>query len=112
VSVKVSLQPTKATRLAGISAKLTATEKASKGSGDDRTTATYENVKEEHGIGAGERDLAAGESLVVEGRIRIPATAPPSFRAEDHQVEWKLEVRIDVPGMPDWTATYPLVVLP
>jgi hypothetical protein len=111
VPLRMTFTPRKNCRLNGITAKLTATERCTSGSGTNRTTHTH-RVHERTVPLVAECDLAALSPVNAEVNVPIPETGAYSFRASDNELVWELEVRIDIPLWPDWLEKRMLLVRP
>ncbi len=86
-----------------ISAILVGREVVVSGSGTNRTTHTHTLHQDEHYYPEAEnRVLKKGQSLSLRHRFPIPLMAPPSFHASDNDLEWKVEVHVDIDRWPDW----------
>jgi hypothetical protein len=111
VPVRLTFTPRKSCRLNGVAAKLTAEERCTSGSGTNRTTHTH-RVHERTVPLVGECDLVAFEPVRAEAGVPIPKTGAYSFSADDNELVWGLEVRIDIPLWPDWLENRVLTVRP
>jgi hypothetical protein len=111
VALNLALTPRKTCRLNGITAKLTATERCTSGSGTNRTTHTH-RIHERTVPLVAECDLAAFRPVRAEASIPVPEAAAYSFSADDNELVWELEVRIDIPLWPDWLEKRVLTVRP
>ena len=56
--------------------------------------------------------VAPGDALTGEATFEVPSSAMHTFEASNNKVHWKLALRVDVPGWPDFHATYACRVLP
>jgi hypothetical protein len=111
VPVRMTFTPRKTSRLNGITAKLTATEKCTSGSGTNRTTHTH-RVYERTVALINECDVVAHQPVQAEVKIPIPDTEAYSFAASDNELVWQVEVRIDIPLWPDWVEKKILTIRP
>jgi hypothetical protein len=57
-------------------------------------------------------ELQPGLPLEARAELRLPGGAMHSFLAAHNQVRWKLMVRGDVAGWPDFEREFPFVVRP
>jgi hypothetical protein len=86
-------------------------EEAKGGQGEDRRTTTRrvfaETVVAQEGF-----EVQPGFPFEVRGELRIPPGAMHSFLTAHNQVRWKLVVRGDVAGWPDFEREFPIIVQP
>jgi len=111
VPVRLAFTPRGSAHLNGITAKLTGVEQCVSGSGTDRTTHTHKLHERVFALSPA-RDVTANQPLRVEGMVPIPQTNAFTFHADDNDLIWKLEVRIDIPLWPDWLENRVLIVRP
>ena len=111
VPVRLAFTPRGSAHLNGITATLTGVEQCVSGSGTDRTTHTHKLHERVFALSP-ERDLAANQPIRVEGLVLIPQTEAFTFHADDNDLIWKLEIRIDIPLWPDWLESRALIVRP
>ena len=96
---------------AGATLTLTAEEEAQyrRGTNTYRVTKTIvEQTREVVPAGS----VAPGDALTGEATFEVPSSAMHTFEASNNKVHWKLALRVDVPGWPDFRATYACRVLP
>jgi hypothetical protein len=112
-TIKGSLKftPRRSLTINAITWKVTATERCSAGSGSNRKTHIHVAFEEfrrlaEAGL------LEAGMQQVYAFEFPVSLTAPPSLKFNDNELRWDAEVRIDIPGWPDWVKTFKLTVTP
>jgi hypothetical protein len=86
-------------------------EEARYGHGDNSRTETR-CVFEEEIITEQSFEVHKRLPFEARGELRLPPGAMHSFVTSHNQVRWKLVVRGDVAGWPDFENEYPLVVLP
>jgi Protein of unknown function (DUF3592) len=86
-------------------------EEAQYRDGTDTRTETR-RVFEKEIIAKKSFEVHKGMPFEARGELRLPTGAMHSFVASHNQVRWKLVVRGDVAGWPDFENEYPLVVLP
>jgi hypothetical protein len=112
-TIKCSLKftPKRSLTINGITWKVTATEQCKAGSGSNRKTHTHVAFQELRWL-AETGQLEAGSPQAYAFEFPVPATAPPSLKFNDNELRWEAEVRIDIPGWPDWVKTFKLVVTP
>lgn len=110
-AVALRCVPRKSFTITGITLQLTAKEKATKGSGKHRTTRERELFKHRQELRrAG--PVVAGERLDLRAAITFPDTAAFTLQMPNHAVDWRAELRIDIPWFPDWAQTLQLQVVP
>ena len=109
--VRLYFVPRSSSRLNRITAKLVGKESCVSGSGTNRTTHTHKFHERTVELLA-ESDLRAGSPMDLKATVPIPQTDAFSFRATDNEVQWELEVRVDIPLWPDWIEKRPLIVRP
>lgn len=56
--------------------------------------------------------LERGQTLNLEGAVRVPPTARATLAIPNNLIRWWIEVRVAVIGWPDWARDYPLTVVP
>jgi hypothetical protein len=103
--------PRRSLTVNAITWKVTATERCTAGSGSNRKTRTHVAFQEiRHLTEAGLLD--AGMPQAYDFEVPVPATAPPSLKFSDNELRWDAEIRIDIPGWPDWVKSFKLTVDP
>lgn len=90
--------------------KLVGREQASYGQGTDRVTKKRYFFGEP--VVSGTELRASNSGAILEGGIVLPANAMHSFKASNNEVQWLLEVEMDIPGRPDVKDEYPIRVAP
>ncbi len=103
--------PKKSSQINGIIWKLMAEEVCSSGSGSNRTTHRYQLVNKVEKLMEA-RQLVAGQRVELPIDVMLPANAPPSLKFTDNELTWSGELRIDIPGWPDFVKSFKLVVAP
>jgi hypothetical protein len=86
-------------------------EEATRSEGKDARTETR-RVYEEEMLARDRFRLRPNEPLEARAELRLPRRAMHSFQAVHNQVRWKLVVRGDVAGWPDFKREFPIVVQP
>jgi hypothetical protein len=109
--VRLYFVPRKSSHLNRITAKLVGKERVVSGSGTNRTTHTHKFHERTVEL-LSERDVTAGSPIDLKATVPIPQTSAFSFRATDNEVQWELEVQVDIPLWPDWVENRPLLVRP
>jgi hypothetical protein len=112
LDVGISLQPTKAIKLADVHVGLVGKEVVVKGSGTNRHTFTHKLHEYREPLYGPNRELHPGEPVNLAGQLVLPPDAAPSFAARDNRVVWTVGIHIGIEKWPDWTQTYPVSVLP
>ena len=90
---------------------LTGEESAESGSGTNRTTHTHELGEVKHVI-SGPRTCFAGDKHEFSDVITLKDTDAYSFKSSNNQVIWKLEVKLELERLLDWSETRELLVRP
>lgn len=104
------MEPPKRLRCNGVSAKLTAAEVCVSGSGSNRRTHRH-TVHDETVALAPPGNLPAGsQSFPIE--FLLPEKAAPTLKLGSNSLEWKFQLRIDIPGWPDFTTDEQIIVCP
>jgi len=58
------------------------------------------------------RTVDRGDRLSQDGSFELPAEGPPSFEASGNKIIWRLELAVDIAGLPDVEKSWPLTVRP
>ncbi|MFP6753385.1 MAG: hypothetical protein VB855_17010, partial [Pirellulaceae bacterium] len=95
----------------GINARLVCKETAVSGSGTNRTSHSHEIHDEVHTLEP-EGLLVAGKPFDKQFSVPFPETDAYSFGGGDNTISWSIEIRIDLPGVPDWKETEYATVVP
>ena len=95
----------------GITARLVCEERAVSGSGTNKTThrkKLYDEIVsfEPEGL------LLTGQPYEKELEVPFPETDAYSFVSGSNNINWSIEIRIDLPGVPDWKETEFATVVP
>jgi hypothetical protein len=112
--LKVDLQftPKRALHLNNIAVTLTCIERATSGSGTNRSTYTNTIHEEQTLLMDSNRSVARHEPVEFTQLVQIPVDAPPSFVAGDNEVLWSIAIRIDIRSAMDWQDSFTLAVRP
>lgn len=111
VEGELVFHPPRDLRVEKITYRLTACESCESGSGTNRTT-------HKHVVYDQTTPIAADMLFVggQEGRVDFSAVLPPepiyTIDLADNKLKWSGELRIHLPGWPDWTESMPFVVAP
>ncbi len=73
----------------------------------ERRTVFHQDIFEQH-----EFEVLPGTAYEAHCRFEVPAPVMHSFRADHNEVQWKLAVRGNVVGWPNFERSFPIVVLP
>ena len=111
LEVRLAFSASKATELQGLTAKLRGYERVVSGSGTNKTTRTHELYDHEVELAPGQQ-LMANRPVRLQGAVRIPENAGPSFRAPNNQLSWELKLQLRVARFPDWKQDVDVVVAP
>ena len=109
--IEIRFTPRKNFNVNGITVKLLAQEAATSGSGTDKTTHRHTVFEEVHMLHP-QDTLMRGKPIYKQTAIPLPDTDAFSFDSSDNDIEWTAEVRIDMPGFPDWTQKQKLEMVP
>lgn len=111
IDVRFSFTPARSLEVHAVTAVLVGTERVRRTNGEETRVRTHElsRVPVEL-LGA---DLVGDpRRLEVSGQVPIPPRAAPSFKSANNEVKWYVELRVDIPGWPDWTLDVEVAVLP
>jgi hypothetical protein len=110
---RIKMAPPGEVELNEITVDLRGYEKARSGHGTNSTTYNH-TLHEERVVPEGSRSATVGKRDNPEfvARMALPDQPAYSFDADDNNVNWELEVHVDVPSWPDWNHTEPLLVRP
>ena len=109
--LQVDFTPRQTTKLNRITAKFKGEEKCVSGSGTNKTTHTHK-LHEQTVVLMREGNVMAGRRIQAKAEVEVPQTAPFSFSASNNDINWSLEVRVDIPLWPDWTEKQMVIVRP
>jgi hypothetical protein len=84
--------------------KLVFAELAGTGGGKGSRTYGEETVVQQ--VEQVDREYEAGEELVLSGRLRVPLTGMHSFKAEDNELSWDVQVMLKIEGWKDDLMVY------
>ena len=103
--------PKRDVRINGIRARLKVWEVAVSGSGTNKTTYTHKLHEdtitvEPAGV------LSVGKPFDREIEVPLPEIAAYSFSSGSNHIHWSVQIRIDLPGIPDWKEEEYLEVIP
>ncbi len=107
----IAFTPRRSSKIDGVTWTLACYEKCSSGSGSKRQSHSHEALKEVTQL-LPDMELAANDPKHLEFECQVPPNAPLSFKLTDNEVVWTGELRIAIPGWPDWSKTIPLVTKP
>lgn len=111
VPFKLVFSPLKPIEVNKATAKLTATEVVTSGSGTSK--ATYRKKVFEEITNLSDSQLFQSyQSAEISGDIYIPDTMAYSFESSDNELRWELAFHIDVKSCPDWKYTANLRLVP
>ncbi|WP_161604513.1 sporulation protein [Roseiconus nitratireducens] len=108
---RLEFEPRRGTAINSISATLTGSEVCVSGSGSNRTTHRNVFFEERHQL-EGATTLQAGQAKQFDLALPIPADVPYSFDLNDNDLNWELELRVDIPRWPDWHQKLKFQVVP
>ena len=107
----ISISPRKSVQINGIQMTVSGEEECVSGSGSHRRT--YR-----HTLFEGKEQLA--ESMILNPGhpnqfalgFTLPADAPPSIDLGSNNIQWSVDLRIDIPRWPDWYISMPIHINP
>ena len=108
---RLRFTPKRDVRINGIRARLKVHEVAVSGSGTNTTTHTH-TLHDETLTIEPEGVLSVGKSFHREIEVPIPEITAYSFHSGSNNINWSTEIRIDLPGIPDWKEEGELEVIP
>jgi hypothetical protein len=109
--VEIRFTPRKTFSVNAITLKLVAQESATSGSGTDKKTHCHTLVEQTHTLHPADT-LMRGKPFYRQTAVAIPESDAFSFESNNNRVEWWAEVRIDMPGFPDWSQKQTLKIEP
>lgn len=115
VTVAVDIPAESDVDLHEISVELRPRERVQYRRGTNTRTRTHDlaHFAESHVISdSTHRSLPEGQAGHFEYDLSIPHDAPPSFRAHRNELNWLVDVHIDIDDWPDWMTTLHLDVYP
>ncbi|MFQ6046657.1 MAG: hypothetical protein ACE5PT_09945 [Gemmatimonadales bacterium] len=107
----LSVRPRGTVDVETIEATLRAEEWARKGGGNNASVRTREAFKEQSVI-ATDLSLDPRNPFIARGEFLLPESAPCTFVASENKLRWWLKIGVAIAGWPDWSAEYPVVVVP
>jgi hypothetical protein len=110
VTVEVIAKP--GARVDGAQLVLLGRERVVRGSGKNRRITHHELHRSTHELNGDSGRLIAGVVSRWTVDVPIPSGAAPTFMERDNQVEWTMDVSLELPGGLDWTDTVTLGVTP
>ncbi len=99
---QVRFEPQQLLRLKGIELCLLGREVVVVGLGTRRRILTHTLYEEKIELLEGEGSLFPGRQVEYEKNVQVPAGAAPSFCLTDNRVEWWVQLKVDIPGWPDY----------
>lgn len=111
IQARLAFQPRRRVVLNSISAELNGTEVCVSGSGSNRTTHRNSFFSDHHEL-EGASTLQAGDRKEFNFEIPLPNDVPYSFDLDDNDLNWTVDLRVDIPRWPDWTKSLKLLVSP
>ena len=111
IQARLSMQPRRGTTINAITATLSGAEVCISGSGSNKTTHRNQFFEDKK-ILEGETVLQAGVRKEFDLEFAVPDDVPYSFDLDDNDLNWQVELRVDIPRWPDWTRTLKIQVVP
>ncbi len=109
--VELKFTAKKNCQINGIQVKIRCRESATSGSGTNQTTGRHTVLEKVHMLETATQ-LTAGELFDKSYSIPFPETRAYSLDEISNDIEWTVEVRIDIPVFPDWTNKQTVQLLP
>jgi hypothetical protein len=109
--VELRFTPQKTFSVNAITLKLVGQEAATSGSGTDKTTHRHTIFEQIHTLHPADT-LMRGKPFYRQTVVTLPQTSAFSFDSSDNKVQWWAEVRIDMPGFPDWSQKQSIEMIP
>jgi hypothetical protein len=109
--MELRFTPRKTFAVNAITVKIMGQEAATSGSGTDATTHRHTLFEESHTLHPADT-LMHGKPFYRQGAITLPESDAFSFESSSNKVQWWAEVRIDIPGFPDWSQKQALQLVP
>ncbi len=111
VAGSISFAPKRRVRINEVCYTVQCEEKCVSGSGSNRTTHRHEVMSTKVTLlEAG--DLLPRQNQSLDFEFSVPKDAGPSMKFSDNELNWSVELRIDIPRWPDWSERVALVVEP
>ncbi|MCA9137142.1 MAG: hypothetical protein KDB00_10295 [Planctomycetales bacterium] len=111
IRARLAFQPRRPVTLNSVTAELTGAEVCISGSGSNRSTHRNTFFNDRHEL-LGATKLQAGDRKEFNLDFPIPDDVPYSFDLADNDLNWTIDLRVDIPRWPDWTRSLKLQVLP
>lgn len=101
LGVHLNFKPPEQLQINTITAKLIGHERVVSGSGTNRKIFTHTFFTEELQIPV--RGFVGAQEVFDElVSFQVPTNAAPSMSVSDNSVNWRVDIRIDIPNCPDW----------
>ncbi len=111
VRAKLAFRPKRQVTINRITAELAGSEVCISGSGSNRTTHRNKFFSDVHVLQEA-ATLRANDHQAFEFEFPVPGDVPYSFDLNDNDLNWTVELRVDIPRWPDWTKSLKLLVYP
>jgi hypothetical protein len=112
LSCLVGLKPRSSLKINGVLATLRGRVWTRHHRGNDTFEIKEDLLHELSATLSGPQTLSPRRLAEFETHFDLPHDAAPWFESSDNKVEWIIDVRVDVPGWPDWTLQVPVRVIP
>lgn len=111
VRAQLAFQPKRQVTVNRITAELSGSEVCVSGSGSNRTTHRNKFFSDVHVLQEA-ATLAAHTRKEFEFEFPVPGDVPYSFDLKDNDLNWTVDLRVDIPRWPDWTKSLKLQIYP
>jgi hypothetical protein len=109
--VELRFTPRKTFTVNAITVKIMGQEAATSGSGTDATTHRHTLFEETQTLHPSDT-LMRGKPFYRQTAIALPQTDAFSFESPSNKIQWWAEIRVDMPGFPDWSQKQALQMIP
>ncbi len=110
-TLDVRFEPRQILRLNGIQVRLACTEIAVSGSGTKRTTHRHTVHEQTHELIDSNESFFPGDPVELQTLLELPEDATPTFGFSDNKLGWSIDLKIDIPGWPDYTDSHAVRVV-
>lgn len=111
IPIRLTMRPSRRITIKGITARLVAEERKESESEVRADRIRTKTIVERETELSGTRELDAGIPTVVSGSLLVP-DGPPSFAVVRNELNWWLDVRIDIRGGTTWESRHLTLMYP
>lgn len=111
VPIRLTLRPSHRITISGITARLVAEEQKDAESEIRGDTIRTHTILEQESELSGPRELAAGIPTAISGALLVP-DGPPSFSVVRNELNWWLDIRVEIRGGANWESRYRMLMYP